>query len=453
VCIPDLPEAEPRLQDRYHRLVVSHLSPSQRLAAGLHSQPDLTQPFAATQAAWRFYANPAVSLAQLAGPLVDCAREAFASDSAQWALTVLDWSPLHYGHHRSKADRVELANRRDLGYELFSALAISDRDGSPIAPVAIELKAAAGLYCTRTARPVAAPSRLDRLSSLMDHVRSLQLGKPTVFIIDREADSVGHLRNWQRCGHFFVVRADDRQVLFEGREQRLLEVVAKLRRRRCFKQAGEVLFKGKPARHCIAETQITLHRPARTHRVDPQSGKARHHNIAGEQLQLRLIVSEIRTKGGKLLARWLLLSNLPQEVKAQTIALWYYWRWRIESYHKLLKGAGQELENWQQETAAALCKRLLVAAMSAVVVWKLARDKRKEAGQLRQLLIQLSGRQMKRRKGARSFTEPALLAGMGILVAMLYVLEHHDPNEIRALAESVLPGLFRTPRQALRESG
>jgi hypothetical protein len=147
------------------------------------------------------------------------------------------------------------------------------------------------------------------------------------------------------------------------------------------------------------------------------------------------------------------LSNLPQEVPDCTIALWYYWRWRIESYHKLLKGAGQQVESWQQETAAALCKRLLVAAMSAVVVWKLARDQRKEAARLRELLVRLSGRQMKRRKGARAFTEPALLAGMGVLVPMLHLLEHHDLAEIRSLAKSVLPGLVRKPRQMLRESG
>jgi hypothetical protein len=271
------------------------------LAAGLRSQPDLTQPFAATQAAWRFYANPAVSLAQLAGPLVDCARQTLASDQARWALTVLDWSPLHYGHHRSKADRVELANRRDLGYELCSALSISDRDGSPIAPLCLELKAKQGLYSTRTDRPAAAASRLDRLAPLMDHVRSLQLGRTPLFIIDREADSVGHLRNWQQCGYYFLVRADDRQVLFEGREQRLLDVVAKLHRRRCFKEGGTVCFKGRSARHCIAETQITLHRPARTHRVDAKSGQAKHHNIAGPQLSLRLVVSEVRSDGGKRL--------------------------------------------------------------------------------------------------------------------------------------------------------
>jgi hypothetical protein len=33
------------------------------------------------------------------------------------------------------------------------------------------------------------------------------------------------------------------------------------------------------------------------------------------------------------------------------VALWHYWRWRIESYFKLLKSAGLQLEEWQQATA------------------------------------------------------------------------------------------------------
>ena len=30
---------------------------------------------------------------------------------------------------------------------------------------------------------------------------------------------------------------------------------------------------------------------------------------------------------------------------------WYYWRWKIESFFKLLKSAGQQLESWQQPSA------------------------------------------------------------------------------------------------------
>lgn len=50
--------AEPRLQRRYQALVASQLSPAQSLAAGIRVPAGLASGFAATQAAWRFFANP-----------------------------------------------------------------------------------------------------------------------------------------------------------------------------------------------------------------------------------------------------------------------------------------------------------------------------------------------------------------------------------------------------------
>lgn len=80
----------------------------------------------------------------------------------------------------------------------------------------------------------------------------------------------------------------------------------------------------------VAETQVVLHRPARTHRVNPETGRAKHRNVAGSPLPLRLIVSEIREVVGRVLNRRLLLSNLPNSVSAGTVALWYYGRRRFE---------------------------------------------------------------------------------------------------------------------------
>jgi len=440
--------------------VLGHLSPTQIIAAGLRPPPDLSTSLAATQAAWRFYANDAVTLPTLAGPLIDAARASVAAgacDGTSHLLVALDWSPLHYGGHAARADRVALNNRKDLGYELLTALAISDRDGSPLAPVCLELRAADGTHSTRAAALLSDDaSQLDTLAPVMAHVAGLGLSPPgqtPVFVIDREADSVAHFRAWDAAGHRFIVRADDRpRVVHQGVTRPLGEVADLLSRRRAggggaaFADVGEVSFEGRPARQFVAETAVVLQRPARTHRVDKQTGKAVHKNVAGEPLSLRLIVSEVRDDRGNVLARWLLLTNLPPSAApAATIALWYYWRWRIESYHKLLKGAGQQVEHWQQETAAALARRLLVAAMACVVVWRLARDERPQAAELRGVLVRLSGRQMKRGANARGFTEPALLAGLGVLIPMLVLLEHHDLDHLRALARDVLPDLHPPP--------
>ena len=104
-----------------------------------------------------------------------------------------------------------------------------------------------------------------------------------------------------------------------------------------------------------------------------------------------------------------------------------------------MKTAGQQVESWLQDDAAALMRRLLVSAMACVTVWQLAREESADAAEMRALLVRLSGRLMKRGKRERGFTEPALLAGLGVLIPMLLLLEETPLDEVRRLAKSVLP--------------
>src|ERR1700722_4095336 len=171
-------EAEPRLQQRYHQLIVSQLSSAQRLAAGVHALPTLAKGFATTQAAWRFYSNERVSLPGLCMPLLEHARSSAAECCDEWLLGILDWSNLHYNGHESKTDRVPLSMNNDLGYEMLTALGVSDRDGSPIAPLCLELRAKDGLHTTRSSKVQKPLSSLDGLGPVMDHIGVQSLGKP-----------------------------------------------------------------------------------------------------------------------------------------------------------------------------------------------------------------------------------------------------------------------------------
>ena len=97
---------------------------------------------------------------------------------------------------------------------------------------------------------------------------------------------------------------------------------------------------------------------------------------------------------GKTMAPWILLTNA--EITARKAAQYDDYRWRIESYCKLLKSASYRVEGWQQETGERICKRLLIVAQSYLQVWRLQSD-RSEAGQrLCEFLMRLSGRQTKR---------------------------------------------------------
>lgn len=425
-----------RLHVRFDQLVQEHMGHGHIVAAGPRTLPGKTSALAATQAAWRFYHNESLALPTLAEPLLVCARQAATESCRRYALVAHDWSNLDYRTHTGKKDRVALSNAEEIGYELRSGLLISDQ-GETLAPVCQDLRAGGGVYSSRHETVQPSDSCLDELEPVFSYIEGLKLGFPVVHIIDREADSVGHYRHWQAGGHLFLVRADaDRFVKHEGKEQKLPAVVELLTSRQAFRDTREVQWHGQPARQWIAETEVILDRPAHPHRVGPH-GKRKRVKVPGPAITLRLVVSRIYDEKGQLVAEWLLLTNVPPEVEAAEIALWYYWRWRIESFFKLLKGAGQHVEQWQQETAIAVARRLLVATMACVLIWQLARSTAPEAARLRTLLIRLSGRQMKR---GTEFTEPALLAGMWVLLAMLDTLQQHDVADLAQLAAFALAG-------------
>ncbi len=169
---------------------------------------------------------------------------------------------------------------------------------------------------------------------------------------------------------------------------------------------------------------MTLTRPAK-----PSQKKSEKPSVPGIPVAARLVVSRVLSEAGKVLAEWLLLTNVAK-VDAATIALWYYWRWQIECFFKLVKSAGHHLESWQQESAPAIAKRLLVASMACVTVWAIAADKSRETAELRAFLIKLSGRQMRHKQ---AFTNPALLAGLWVFLSMLEVTLAYSQEELDRL--------------------
>jgi Transposase DDE domain len=303
-------------------------------------------------------------------------------------------------------------------------LVISAENGAPLAPVEMHMKTAHGMLSTRGPDVENVP-HLDQVLPTMHATGLWELGKPIVHIIDREADSLRHYREWDADGHKFLIRGDDRRVLCDGRQMKLSEIREEVRRRGAFQCVGTAMYHGRKARLEVAEVSVVLDRAGRK-TIDEKRVL-----VPGEPLPMRLILTRVLDLDGRVLAAWYLLSNVPVEwADTAKLAQCYYWRWRIESYFKLLKSHGFQLENWLQETGMAIARRILVVSMAAVTVWHLMEDDSAPAQEFKQMLVRISGRQTKRK---RPFTAPALLAGLCSLLAMLDTLENYDINAMRDL--------------------
>jgi hypothetical protein len=388
------------------------------------------KPASFAQKLWRFCIDPRVKESALIEPMHETVRREVAENPGV-LLCVHDWSTLSFGSHPSKTDRATLTHAQDVGYDLATILIVRADDGAPIAPVSVALTTAEGVLSTRDDAPAVDLPHIDQIKGGMRYVRELDFGTTVVHVIDREADSVDHWRQWSTDGYLALVRGDDRKVLCQGQETSLEAIAQGLHASDALKDAGPALYHGRPARLFVAEAEVVLHRPGKRNQGNKKIA------IPGPPLPLRLVVTEVRDLTGQVLARWLLLSNVPAALAdAATLARWYYFRWRIEGMHKLLKKAGFQLESWLQRKGERLLIKLLIAMAAATSVWGLERRNDAASRVFQALLMELSGRQTKR---GRALTTSGLLSGLWVLLAALGVLARHGPEELNAMLRDHLP--------------
>lgn len=390
----------------------------------------------ATQAAWRFLNNPNVTLIDLIKPLREVGRNAANASTCSYVLLAHDWSKVNFKNHHSKEDLKQITHQHDVGYELSASLLIDAASGATIAPMQMHLRTESVVHSTAVNKPTQASHRLDDLTPTMEESATWGLERKIVHIIDREADALGRIREWDAAGHLFLVRCDDRRVTWNGQSILLSELAAQFDRDLLFQPAGEALYHGKAVQQEVVQSEVVLHRP----HSEVVQGKKRR--VSGCPITVRLVVTRLVTVDGDIVAQWMLLTNVvDSSVTAYQIALWYYWRWLIETFFKLLKSHGQELEQWQQQTGEAIARRILVASMACVVVFNLQQDDSVEGIDTRKILVRLSGRQMK--YGCIS-TLPALLAGYMTLLSVTDLLTHGDVDvgKLKRIARKLAPSGF-----------
>lgn len=424
------------MRQRFLKLVKAHMNSSPRNAAGPRVLPGLGNAATATQAAWRFLNNDRVTLEALVEPLRTVGREGCRHSESPFVLLAHDWCKLNYASHASKKDLLQLTHETDVGYDLTTALLIEARTGVPLAPMQVHLKTGKAVHSTAQKPPKRTDHHLDQLEPTMDEAGEWDLPRQVVHVIDREADSLGRLRRWDAKGHLFLVRADDRRVRWNGQSILLSEINEHFDRTCEFEDAGKAKFQGQSVRREVAEAKVVLHRQHKETRLGKQV------SVSGKAIAVRAVFVRLVDNKGYILSEWMLLTNVPAEAAdAAEVGTWYYWRWRIESFFKLLKSAGHEIEYWQQTTGLAIARRLLIAAMACVVVNRLQRSPSPAAAKFRRFLVQLSGRQMK--YGVES-TAPALLAGYFVLLSMAQFLEQNNVtiSELKQLTNQSFKATF-----------
>lgn len=223
---------------------------------------------AAVKGMSRFLNHEDVTLPALIEPLQDAIREAVAQSPADIVLVIHDWSMFSFITHTRKKDCFQRSHARDIGYDLGTALVVDGYNGRPLGPMEIRVHTARGILSTRPGGAQSPPAHIDELGDVMADSRRWNLALPIIHLIDREADSVGHYRQWHAAGHRFVVRGkSDRRVLWKGESITLQALQIRLAGEFRDPPGGPALAVQTtfgPARVQVLEASVTLDQPAKT---------------------------------------------------------------------------------------------------------------------------------------------------------------------------------------------
>lgn len=395
------------------------------------------------QASWRFLNNNNVTIKELYEPLKSHLEQEIHSRCNKYVLALEDWSHLDYKHHSSKKE-LKSENRKDngmkIGYDYQGAIAASDRTGEPIGILDHNLKTADNFYSTYDEKIDMSLTHLEELGIRAKHMsNTLQTDKRIVHIIDRESDSIAFMRGLDEDNQLFLLRGkNNSKVNYHDKETGKTIAIKQedLAKKLSFgKKVKSIKYRKKSVTIFANECDISISRDA-TKMIVNSDGKKRLQKTKGKTLKLRFVAERLVNDKDEIVVEWLLLSNVfDQDIDAASLANWYYYRWKIESYFKLLKSAGFNLEEWQQREPLALFKRLLIISNACVLVWKIANDNSLQAKTIRDFLIKLSGKQIQR---GIDFTYPALLSGLENYLTTLDLLRQFSVEEIFKMRDELV---------------
>ena len=395
------------------------------------------------QATWRFLNNPDVTIKELYEPLVTHLEKEIHSQCDKYVLALADWSHVDYKKHRSKKE-LKSENRKDtcvkIGYDYQGMIAASDRTGEPIGILDHNLKTADNCYSTYDDKIDMNLTHLEELRIRTKQMSStLKTDKRIVNIVDRESDSIAFMRGLDEDNQLFLLRGKNNSKVNYYDEESNTTISIKqgdlANKLPLGKKVKTIKYRKKNATIFANECEINISRDA-TKMISSSDGKKKLQKTKGKTLKLKFVVERLVNDKDEIVAEWLLLSNVfDEDIDASTLANWYYYRWKIESYFKLLKSSGFNLEQWQQKEPLSLFKRLLVVSNACILVWKIANDNTDNAKKIRDFLIKLSGKQIQR---GIEFTYPALLSGLENYLTTLDLLRQFSVEDIFKMRDELV---------------
>jgi hypothetical protein len=258
-----------------------------------------------------------------------------------------------------------------------------------------------------------------------------------VHLCDREFDDLKLLRHLG--ARKYVIRAQHlrRRVRVHGEERSLQQHLDCVPLSPC----GEVLRQeeGKTERYelYVGETRVTMYGPSLR-----GVAKGRSRPEPGEALPVRVVVSELRQQGRKTLRR-VLLNNLTEP--SLNIVQAYLLRWKIERLFWLTR-LGFRLEQWHQENARRIARRLLLVQLAALMIYQLLQPGDADSLQWTQRLARLGGWSGRKRT---PIGPTVLMRGALIFLAAVQLCQQLGPRELLSMAKSLEP----LPGPILRREG
>jgi hypothetical protein len=415
------------------------MSAKERATNGLKLLLGTSESFSQVQAAWRFLNNPNVSTQALFKPIFETLESEVSKQCNEYVLAMSDWSHLDYKKHSSKKELTH-ENRKEtcmkIGYDLQTTLAVSDKTGEPIAPIVHNLKSSKKVYSTYSDTVIHKQTHLKELALRAKWIdKNLKSDKRVVHIVDREADSVAFMRELSSNGNLFLLRVKDNSKLYYPEEDIDINQKNLAQKLPLGIKVKEIKYRNKKTSIYVNECDVEVRRDATTMILSGE-GKRKLQKTKGDTLKARFIVERLVDENNKVVAKWLLITNIiDKKVTTETLATWYYYRWKIESYFKLLKSSGFNLEEWQQIEPEALFKRLLVVSYSCILVWKIANGSSENAQKIRKFLVTMSGKLIERNK---EFTYPALLSGLENYIQMMDMMLLFSQEELLDMKKELI---------------